>query len=132
MSMQSNDEDLLFAICQNFRLSSKSKAFIDNNLKVALQILGQKFYKNTKKLSLYSQSLLIFFHKTPVVKNHLTTGEMRELIWPRSIAHLHTGNTQKKVQNIEFDEDIMENIYMFVMLWNLSVISHLIFPHCFF
>ena len=29
-------------------------------LKVALQILGQKFYKNTEKSSLYSQSLLIF------------------------------------------------------------------------
>ena len=28
------------------------------------------------------------------------------------------------------DED-MENNYMFVMLWNFSVISHLIFPQCF-
>ena len=36
-------------------------------------------------------------------------------------AHLHTGNTQKKVSNIASDEDIMENNYMFVMLWNLSV-----------
>ena len=30
------------------------------------------------------------------------------------------------------DADIMENNYMFVMLWNLSVISHLIFPQSIF
>ena len=42
----------------------EEKAF----LKLVLQILGQKFYKNTEKSSIYSQSLLIFFHKTPVVK----------------------------------------------------------------
>ena len=30
------------------------------------------------------------------------------------------------------DEDILENNYMFVILSNLSVISHLIFPQCFF
>ena len=36
-------------------------------LKVALQILGRKFYKNTKKSSLYSQSLLLVIHKTSVV-----------------------------------------------------------------
>ena len=29
----------------------------------ALHILRRKFYKNTEKLSLYSQSLLIFIHK---------------------------------------------------------------------
>ena len=32
-------------------------------LKVALQILGRTFYKNTKKSSLYSKSLLILIHK---------------------------------------------------------------------
>ena len=48
------------------------------------------------------------------------------------LAHLHTGNTQKKVSNIAFDEDIMENNYMFVILWNLSVISLVIFPQSFF
>ena len=37
-----------------------------------------------------------------------------------------------KVSNIASDEDIMENNDMFVMLWNLSVISHLIFPQSFF
>ena len=62
----------------------------ENSLKVALQILGRKFYKNTNKSSLYSQSLLIFIHKTPVVENHLTTGEIRELLRPRSTP---TGNT---------------------------------------
>ena len=34
-------------------------------LKLALQILGQNFSKNTKISSLYSQSLLIFIHKNP-------------------------------------------------------------------
>ena len=48
------------------------------------------------------------------------------------LAHLHTGNTQKKVSNIASDEEIMENNHMFVMLWNLSVISKLIFLQCFF
>ena len=58
-------------------------------LKVALQILGWKFNTNTKKSSLYPQNLLIFIHKTPVVKNHPTTGEIRELLRPRST---QTGN----------------------------------------
>ena len=31
-------------------------------LKVALQTLRRKFYKNTKNSSLYAQSLLIFIH----------------------------------------------------------------------
>ena len=48
------------------------------------------------------------------------------------LAHLHTRNTQKKVSNIVSNEDIMENNYMFGMLLNLSIISHWIFPHCFF
>ena len=48
------------------------------------------------------------------------------------LTHLHTGNTQKEVSNIAPDEDIMESNNMFVMLWNLSAISHLIFPQCSF
>ena len=49
------------------------------------------------------------------------------------LAHLQTGNTQKKVSNIASDEDIMENNYMFIMLWNLSVIIHLLdIPPMFF
>ena len=51
---------------------------------LALQILGRKIYKNTKKPSLYSQSLLFFIHKTPVVESHPTTSEIRDLLWPRS------------------------------------------------
>ena len=47
-------------------------------------------------------------------------------------AHLHTGNTLKKSSNIASDENIIKNNYIFVMLWNLSVISHLIFPQSFF
>ena len=53
-------------------------------LKVALQIVGRKFYKNTEKSSIYSQSLLIFFHKTPVVESHPTTREITDLLQPRS------------------------------------------------
>ena len=89
---------------------------------------------------------MIFIHKTLVVENHATTEEIRELLWPRltptgitvyfdmssSLIYLHTWNTQKKVSNIVSDEDIIENNYMFCMLWNLSVISHLIFPQCSF
>ena len=52
--------------------------------------LGTKVYKNTEKSSLYSQSLLIFIYKTPVVKSHPTTREIRDLLLPRSIP---TGNT---------------------------------------
>ena len=37
------------------------------------------------------------------------------------LAHLHTGNTQTKVSNIVSNGDIMENNYMFVMLWNLNI-----------
>ena len=46
------------------------------------------------------------------------------------LAHLNTGNTQKKVSNIASDENIMENNIIFVMLecWNLRVFGHLIFP----
>ena len=66
---------------------------------------------------------MVFIHKTPVVENHPTTEVIRELLRPRStpdgnhglflheqLAHLHTGNTQKKAPNIASDEDIMENI----------------------
>ena len=59
-------------------------------LKVALQILGRKFFTDTKKSSLYSQSLLIFIHRTPVVERHPTKREIRDLLWPRSTP---TGNT---------------------------------------
>ena len=48
------------------------------------------------------------------------------------LAHLHTGNTQKKVLNTASDEDIMGNNHTFVILWNLRVISYLIFLQCFF
>ena len=37
-----------------------------------------------------------------------------------------------EITDIASDEDIMENNYMFVILSDLSVISHLIFPQCFF
>ena len=115
------------------------------SLKVALQILVRKFYKNTEKSSLYSQSLLIFIHKTPVVESRPTIREIRDLLRPRSTP---TGKTvyfymsssliykMKKntdeASNIASNKDIMEVNYIFVMLQNLSVISHWIFPQCFF
>ena len=37
-----------------------------------------------------------------------------------------------EASNIASNEEIMENNYMLVMLWNLGVISHLIFPQYFF
>ena len=40
----------------------------------------------------------------------------------------HTDEASNKAT----DENIMENNCMFVILWNLSVISHWIFPQCFF
>ena len=60
------------------------------------------------------------------------TDGIHGLFLHEQLAHLHTGNTRKKVSNIASDEDIKEKYYMFVILWNLSVISHLIFPQCFF
>ena len=119
----------------------------DSILKVALQILGRKIYKNIKKnSSLYFQSLLFFIHKTPVVESYPTTREIRELLRPRStptantvyfylnssliysLKIKYTGEALNRVSN----EDSMENNYMVVMLWNLSVISHWIFPQFLF
>ena len=113
------------------------------DLKVALQILGRIFYKNTKKSSLYSQNLLIFINKTPVVKTHPTTREIRDLLWPRSTPmentiYFYISSTLiyilkiYRASNMASDEDITENNHMFVKLWNLRVISHWIFPQCFF
>ena len=83
------------------------------SLKVALQILRRKIYKNTKKSSLYTQSLLFFTHKTTEVESHPTICEIRDLLLPRSIpvgttvhffflheqlAHLQTENRQTKLQ----------------------------------
>ena len=82
-------------------------------LNVALQILGLKFYKNTKKTSSCSQSLSIFIHETLVVENHPTIrGSWRNttawvdpngnhgLFLHEQLAHVHTGNTKKKVSNM--------------------------------
>ena len=95
---------------------------------MALQILEWKFYKNTRKSSLYSHILLIFIHKTPTAENHPTSREIRELLRPRSKL---TGITvyfymscsliyilicTEKASNMASDEVIMENNYMFVML----------------
>ena len=116
----------------------------DCMLKVALQILARKFYKNTKKSSLYFQSLLIFIHITPEAESHPKTIEVRDLLRPRStptgnMVYFYTSTSliyslkyTYQASNIAPVEDIMENNYMFVMLWNLSVISHKMIPQCFF
>ena len=111
------------------RVRQWKKKQLTRVLKVALQIFGRKLYKNIKKLSFYSQRLLIFIHKTPVIENDPTTVEIRELLQLRStpkgiaiyflhkqLAYLHTENTQKKVSNIASDENIRENNNLFVML----------------
>ena len=125
-------------LCFSVSLITVNRAH--ETLKVALQILDEKFTKILKKSYLHSQSLLIFIHKNPVVKNHPTTRKNRDLLWPRSTP---TGTTvyfymsssliyileyTDEALNIASDEYIIENNYMFVMLSSLSVISHLIFP----
>ena len=47
---------------------------------------------------------------------HVQTNRNHSLFLHKQLAHLHSGNTQKKVANIASDEDIMENNYMHVML----------------
>ena len=82
---------------------------------------------------------------TQLVENHPTTREIRILLRPRltpmgitvyfsheQLTYSHIWNTHRKVSYIASDEDIVENNYMLVILWSLSVIIHLIFPQCFF
>ena len=113
-------------------------------LKVALQIMGRKFYKNTKKSSLYSQILLIFIHKTPVVESHPTTREIRELLRSRSTPTgipIYFYMSSSLIYILEIHRRMfqtwhpMKTLWKIItldILWNLSVISHWIFPHCFF
>ena len=124
---------LLFTQRRNFKTHPKNSKKVKINvclcfrryfyhLRWPLQIMGRTFYKNTKKTSLYSQRILIFIHKTPVVKNHLTNRRNKRitttqvntdgnhgLFLHEQLTHLHTGNTQKKVLDIASEEDIMEN-----------------------
>ena len=112
-------------------------------LKVVLQILGRKFYKNTEKSCLYFHRLIIFIHKPPS-QNHPTTREIRELLRPRSTptgitvyfymssSLIYILEIQRRKFQTASDEDIMKNNHMFAKLWNLSVISHLILPQWFF
>ena len=83
--------------------------FLQPSLKVALQILGRTFYENTKKSSLYSQSLLSFNHKTPTDENHPTTREIRDILRPRSTP---TGNTVYFVAFVE-DNATMSSVRYF-------------------
>ena len=58
----------------------------------------------------------------------VNTDENHRLFSHEQLTHLYTANRQKNVSNIASDEDIMENDYMFIMLWSLSVSSHFYFP----
>ena len=69
-------------ICEFFN-SARCEKSKQPPLKVAIQILGRKFYKNIRKSSLYPQSLLIFIYKSLEVENHPTTREITELLRPR-------------------------------------------------
>ena len=95
--------NILF-VCNIFIWTIKCILLSGNGWKVALQIVGLKFYKNAKKSSIYSQRLLICVHKMPVVENHLTTWEIKRfttaqvdtmgrhvLFLDDQLAHLHTG-----------------------------------------
>ena len=63
---------------------------------------------------------------------HVNTNTKYGLFLHEQLIHLHTKKYTDEASTIAIDEDIMENNYMFVMLWNLSVISHWIFPqYCF-
>ena len=115
-------------------LSNEIPCYGKRELKGGPSDLGTKNYKITEKSSLYPQSLLFFIHKTPVVESHPTTSEIRDLLRP-------TGNTVYfymstsliytcEASNIASNETLRKNNYMFVMLLNLSVITHWIFPQC--
>ena len=67
-----------------FCISNKMTYSCFSSLKVALQILGLKFFKNTKESSLFSQRLFNFIYRTPVVERHPITREIRDLLWPMS------------------------------------------------
>ena len=76
---------------------------------------------------------MIFISKIPsreikrFTPAQVDTNEKHVLFLHEQLAHLHTRNTQKKVSNIVPNEEIMENNYnnkLFVMSWNLSLISH--------
>ena len=68
--------------------------------------LGTKKLQNTKKSSLYSQSLLIFIHRTPVDNKrnwrftmaHVDTNAKHSLVLHEQLIRLHTENTQTKLQ----------------------------------
>ena len=71
-------------ICR--QITMFTKAFSLRVIKGGPSDLGNK---NTKKSSLYSQSLLTFIPKTPVVENHPTRGEISDSLQTRSTP---TGN----------------------------------------
>ena len=106
-------QSLNICILYLFLLTIYGPWSVKGNLKDGPSDLGTKiFHQNSKKSSLYSQSLLIFIHKTPVVESHPKTRETRDLLRPRStpsgntiyfymrslVIYLHTENTQTKLQ----------------------------------
>ena len=97
-------------------------------LKVALQIMGRKFYRHTKKIILIFPKPLNFYSYNPrsrkpsdnrrnktVTLAQVDTDGNHGLYLHEQFAHLQTGNKQKKVSNIASGEEITENNYMFVV-----------------
>ena len=126
----------------------KVTSYVDKPLKVALQILGRQFYKNTKKSSLYSESLIILIHKAPIAENHSTTREIRDLLQARSTPtgnpfYFYMSNSLIYIPEMyrrSFKHSIRRRHYgkwlhaCYVMEFkrHKSLANHLTFPQCFF
>ena len=69
--------NLKLSSANSFSLEESKILSFGKELKVAVQIVVRKFYKNAKISSLYSQSLLIFIDRTPVFERHPITREIK-------------------------------------------------------
>ena len=74
---------------RRFRLEKNDITKTLRTLRWPFRSWDENFTKILKISSLYSQSLSVVIHNTPVVESH-PTREMRDLLWPRSTP---TGNT---------------------------------------
>ena len=112
-------------------LRSWDEFFLQNYLKVILIHIPPKPF-NFHSLNPSCRKPSDYKRNQRITTAQIDTDGKRGLFIHEQLAHLHTGNTQKKVSNIASDEDIMENNYMYAMFWNLNVISHWTFSFFFF
>ena len=75
---------------------------------------------------------LLFIYKIQKLKAQVDTDGKQGLFLHEQHANFHPKKYTGEASNKASDEDIMENDYTFVMLWNLSIINHWIFPQCLF